>query len=235
MLLPGGPVTLHAIPPALARIPAGWFEMGDAAGRPDEQPVHAVQVAAFDLGLTPVTNAQYARAVEAGALPEPPGQALPEFNQPWQPVTAITWHEAQAFADWLSLLTGDRWRLPSEAEWERAARGGLAGMPTAWGTCVPPGEVPSGALRGPWPVGHGQPNAYGLFDMGTVVHEWCRDVYRPYLEQTRPATATQMLRRASRGGSWRHRVRYSRPAARSSLPPHLRYQDYGFRVLREPA
>ena len=68
------------------------------------------------------------------------------------------------------------------------------------------------------------PNGYGLLDMGTIVHEWCLDWYgRP----------EECVRRASRGGSWRHHVRWSPPSARSSLPPGLRYADYGFRVLEE--
>lgn len=234
MLVPGGPAALLAIPPPVARVPAGWFEMGDVSGRPDEQPVRRVHVASFHLGLTPITNAQYAQAVAAGVVPAPPGLASPDFDRPLQPVTAIAWPEAQAFVAWLSLQTGARWRLPSEAEWEYAARGGLAGMPTAWGPCLPSGEVPLGPLRGPWLVGQGQPNGYGLFDMGTIVHEWCQDVYAPYADSPAPAAPPGAAsRRSSRGGSWRHRVRHSRPAARSSLPEHLRYQDYGLRVLRE--
>ena len=81
------------------------------------------------------------------------------------------------------------------------------------------------------------PNGYGLFDMGTIVHEWCLDWYRPDatvagpdpMELPGPADG----RRASRGGSWRHRVRWSSPSARSSLPPGFRYADYGFRVVQE--
>ena len=102
--------------------------------------------------------------------------------------------------------------------------------PTAWGDALPPGEVPEGPLEGPWPVGRGTPNGYGLFDMGTIVHEWCADWYAPYGDAPR-ASPTRGARRASRGGSWRHRVRWSPPSARSSLPPSSRYADYGFRVL----
>jgi formylglycine-generating enzyme required for sulfatase activity len=83
--------------------------------------------------------------------------------------------------------------------------------------------VPDGPLAGPWPAGRGVPNGYGLLDMGTIVHEWCLDWYGP----------EKGGRRASRGGSWRHHVRWSPPSARSSLPPGFRYADYGFRVLQE--
>jgi formylglycine-generating enzyme required for sulfatase activity len=135
----------------------------------------------------------------------------------------VTWFEAHDYAAWLSELTGASFRLPTEAEWERAACGGLPGAATAWGDALPRGEVPEGPLAGPWPVGRGSPNGYGLLDMGTIVHEWCHDWY----------DAETNTRRASRGGSWRHHVRWSAPSARSSLPPSFRYADYGFRVLRE--
>jgi formylglycine-generating enzyme required for sulfatase activity len=211
--------------------------MGSATGRPDEAPPHKVRLRAFRLGLTPVTNEEYARFVEAGGAREPPWGRDPAFRDPDQPVVGVTWFEAAAYARWLADTTGGAWRLPTEAEWERAACGGLAGPATAWGGAVPPGEVPEGPLAGPWPVGRGRPNGYGLLDMGTIVHEWCLDWYRadyygaaPVFDPRGPEEGD---RRASRGGSWRHHVRWSPPSARSSLPPGLSYADYGFRVLEE--
>jgi len=209
-----------ALPPRTARVPPGTFLMGSEAGRPDEQPVRAITVDAFAMSLTPVTRAQYAPFVSAGAEP-PPQWDHPDFSAPDQPVVAVTWFEAVAFAEWLSRRDGSTWRLPTEAEWERAARGGLEQAATAWGPRLPEHEVPDGPLRGPWPAGRGTPNGYGLYDMGTIVHEWCSDWY------------AEDERRASRGGSWRHHVRWSPPAARSSLPPDFRYTDYGFRLVRE--
>jgi formylglycine-generating enzyme required for sulfatase activity len=103
---------------------------------------------------------------------------------------------------------------------------------------VPQGEVPDGPLDGPWAVGRGSPNGYGLLDMGTIVHEWCLDWYDPGYYASSPEVAPggpgSGERRSSRGGSWRHHVRWSSPSARSSLPPEFRYADYGFRVLWEP-
>ena len=179
-------------------------------------------VSAFRAGRTPVTHAEYAAFVESGRAPAPPWWLDPAFAAADQPVVGVTWFEAADFAAWLSEQTGERWRLPTEAEWEHAARGGLVGAATAWGDALPEGEIPEGPLAGPWPAGRGTPNGYGLCDMGTIVHEWCADWY-----EGSPS------RRASRGGSWRHRVRWSPPEARSSLPPDYRYADYGFRVLRE--
>lgn len=176
----------------------------------------------FDLGRTPVRNAEYAPFVASGRALEPPWWRHADYSSAGQPVVGTTWFEAADFAAWLSEQTGERWRLPTEAEWEHAARGGLVGAATAWGDALPEGEIPEGPLAGPWPTGRGTPNGYGLCDMGTIVHEWCLDWF--------DAAET---RRASRGGSWRHHVRWSRPEARSSLPPEYRYADYGFRVLRE--
>jgi formylglycine-generating enzyme len=225
--------------------------MGSWAGRPDERPVRTMTVRAFRLGLTPVTNSQYAAFVARGLAPEPPFWRDPAFAAPDQPVVGITWNEAVGYAAWLGRAFGGSWRLPTEAEWERAMRGGLEDAATAWGEAVPAGEIPEGPISGPWRVGRGTPNGFSLLDPGTVVHEWCADRYAPYgpvesaaaLLPADPARGDHAAaveavsrgveRRASRGGSWRHRQRWSPPAARSSLPPDLRYADYGFRVLLE--
>jgi formylglycine-generating enzyme required for sulfatase activity len=225
--------------PAVVSVPGGRFGMGSAQGRPDEGPVHEAEVAAFRLARTPVTCAQYASFARAVGAETPPWWSDPAFAAPSQPVVGVTWQEATAYAGWLSERSGGRWRLPTEAEWERAARGGLEQAPTAWGDAVPEGEVPEGPLKGPWPVGRGTPNGYGLLDMGTIVHEWCLDWYGPdYYREAPPVDPrgpAEGSRRSSRGGSWRHRVRWSPPSARSSLPPSFRYADYGFRLLLEGA
>lgn len=213
--------------------------MGSEAGRDDERPVHEVAVAPFEIGRTPVTCREYAAFLAEGRAAPPPWWLVPAYSGPDQPVVGVTWWEAVAYAEWLSRLMGGTWRLPSEAEWERAARGGLPSAPTAWGEALPAGEVPTGPLEAPWSVGHGTPNGFGLMDAGTVVHEWCSDWYRPDAYQPAPPATPpgpdRGPRRSSRGGSWRHRVRWSPPSARSSLPPGFRYADYGFRVVREMA
>jgi sulfatase modifying factor 1 len=191
--------------------------------------VQAVPGTDFCLGRTPVTNREYAPFVACGRAAAPPWWSDPDFSSPLQPVVGVTWDEAMAFCAWLSEMAGGQWRLPSEAEWEFAACGGLVAPRTAWGETIPPGEIPEGPLAGPWEAGRGTPNGYGLCDMGTIVHEWCLDWREPEL----PAAAG-LRRRAGRGGSWRHEIRWSSPSAKSSLPPDYRYSDFGFRVLREP-
>src|SRR5262249_7198743 len=156
-----------------------------------------------------------------------PWWSHPAFADGRQPVVGVSWFEAVAFAEWLGRVQGGRWRLPTEAEWERAARGGLPGAPTAWGATLPPGEGPGGRLEGPWPVGRGTPNGFGAQDMTTIVHEWCLDWYAEGFyaasPERDPRGPDEGERRSSRGGSWRHHVRWSSPAARSSLPPTYRY------------
>ncbi len=181
-------------------------------------------LAPFLLGRTPVTNGEYAALVETRRVAAPRWWTDTSFSALRQPVVGVTWDDAMAYCSWLGESEGNSWRLPAEAEWEFAACGGLTAPSTAWGDAIPAGEIPEGPLRGPWEVGRGTPNGYGLLDMGTIVHEWCLD----WDEAPR-----EPRRRASRGGSWRHEVRWSGPSARTSLPPDYRYSDYGFRVLRE--
>ena len=143
-----------------------------------------------------------------------------------------------SYCEWLSKSQGEIYRLPTEAEWEKACRGGLEDMEYAWGN-EPPSTIEyfGGIWPGPKPVGLWQPNGYGLFNIGDNVHEWCLDWYAedyysssPEKNPTGPQEGT---RRASRGGSWRHQIKASRAAHRSSLPPQFRYTDYGFRIVKE--
>lgn len=192
------------------------------------------RVPLFRLGRTPVTNAQY--GVFLSDCPDvvaPPWWSDPSFSSPGQPVVGVTWYEASGYCVWLSNTKGGTWRLPAETEWELAMSGGLAAPRTPWGEEVPAGEIPTGPLAAPWETGRGSPNAYGLFDPGTVVHEWCLDWRESESPSRDDLPAAQTGRRSSRGGSWRHRIRWSSPSVRSSLPPDYRYSDYGFRVLLE--
>jgi len=215
----------------------------DPLSQDSERPVHRVWVDEFQLAAHQVTNRDYAHFIEATGLPAAPFAHDPKFNHPLQPVVAVSWHEAVRYCEWLCAATGRKFRLPTEAEWERAARGGHEGELFPWGDTPPP-SLPGYAERcatywktGPEPVGQAEPNAYGLYNMCDNVHEWCSDWYSPgyyaISPERNPRGPEAGQRRASRGGSWRHHIKMSRCAARSSIPPELQYADYGFRVACE--
>src|SRR5262245_38802552 len=217
----------------LVTIPAGAFTMGADDGQPDERPVRRVWVDEFALAVHPVTNADYERFVAATGHAAPGTFAEPRFAHPLQPVVAVTWFDAVAYCAWLRAATGRPCRLPTEAEREKAALGGVDGRRYPWGDDA---EIDARAPRllAPPPVGADRGNGYGLRHLGDLVHEWCSDWYDAGYYRSaplrNPAGPPAGTRRSSRGGSWRHRLPVSRCAARSSLPPDRSYEDYGFRV-----
>jgi formylglycine-generating enzyme required for sulfatase activity len=225
--------------------------MGCDTGQDNEQPVHRVWIGEFLLAAHQVTNLDYGRFLrDCASQSQPPFWTDPAFNHPEQPVVGVSWHEAVRYCEWLSassdaVTSGRIFRLPTEAEWERASRAGFDGALFPWGD-TPPQSLP-GYLRrctdywqkGPEPVARAEPNAYGLYNMCDNVHEWCSDWYAPdyyaISPERNPIGPTTGTRRASRGGSWRHHIKMSRCAARSSIPPEFHYADYGFRVARDAA
>jgi formylglycine-generating enzyme len=199
--------------------------MGQNDGRDEERPAHRVTVAPFRICRYQVTNAHYAAF-----------RNFP-FECPTLPVTSVSWFDAMKFCRWLAAEWKLPVRLPTEAEWEFAARGGLEQKLFPWGD-------ESFALRenyatrwsnSPEPVATSEPNGYGLFDMCENVHEWCRDWfdagYYAVSPEHNPKGPESGTRRASRGGAWRHHIKIARCAARSSIPPEFRYADYGFRIV----
>src|SRR4051794_14382593 len=117
----------------LVKIPAGWFAMGSESGQDNERPVHRVWVDEFQLASCAVTNSEYARFVTATGNSTAPFCDNPDFRDPRQPVVAISWFEAVQYCEWLSQCSGVNYRLPTEAEWERAARGGIENQLYPWG------------------------------------------------------------------------------------------------------
>lgn len=215
--------------------------MGSDNHYPWERPRHRVWLDAFAIAKTPVTRAEYARFLADTGHVEPTGWKDPNFAADDQPVVGVSWSAAVRFCAWLSRNEGGMYRLPMEAEWEKACRGGMQDCDYAWGDePVESFDYFRGEWNAPRPVGKWRPNGYGLFNMGDNVHEWCSDWYAadyysvsPERNPTGPEEGT---RRVSRGGSWRHHVKASRAAHRSSLPPGFGYTDYGLRVacsLRE--
>jgi formylglycine-generating enzyme len=228
-------------------IPAGWFLMGCDSGQDNEKPVHRVWVDEFLLASRQTTNAEYGKFLRDTKTLRPPFWNDPALNQPEQPVVGVSWHDAVRYCEWLTDTLGRarttrarNFRLPTEAEWERATRGGREGVLFPWGD-EPPQSFAGYAERcssqwktGPEPVACAESNAYGLYNMCDNVHEWCSDWYAPEYyavsPERNPRGPESGERRASRGGSWRHHIKISRCAARSSIPPEFRYADYGFRV-----
>jgi sulfatase modifying factor 1 len=226
--------------PLLVSIPAAWFLMGCASGQDCERPVHRVWIDSFLIASTQVTNEEYAFFLRATSAEPPPFLHDPNFNHLQQPVTGVSWFDADRYCHWLASQTGRSYRLPTEAEWERAARADLEQKAFPWGD-APPQSLPGYSTRwqtGPEPVALYQPNAFGLFNMCDNVHEWCNDWYDPNYYATSPdrnprgpqPSSGAGQRKSSRGGSWRHHIKVSRCSARSSIPPDFHYADYGFRL-----
>jgi formylglycine-generating enzyme required for sulfatase activity len=229
-----------AIEPKLVQIPEGWFLMGSNEGQDCERPIHRVWIDAFHLAATQVTNTEYECFLSATKTQSPPFWTDPSFNHPQQPVTGVSWHDSARYCEWLKAQTGRNNRLPTEAEWERAARGNFQQKSFPWGD-DPPQSFPNYATRwqtGPEQVARYTPNTFGLYDICDNVHEWCSDWYDPNYYVISPdknpqgpeRTPGPTQRKSSRGGSWRHQVKVARCSARSSIPPEFQYADYGFRV-----
>lgn len=211
---------------AFVLVESGGFRMGWPDGLPGERPAHDVWVDAFLIADRPVSNAEFAPYLAAtGAMP-PPFWDDPRFSGPRQPVVGLSWSDATAFAAWAGA------RLPTEAEWEKAARGGLGDARFPWGEARP-----TARFAAPPELPATPPNPFGLTDLSGVCHEWCADWYDEGYYARSPARnprgPAESTRRVSRGGAWRHADPWSPVAHRSSLPPDLRYSDYGLRLARD--
>jgi len=213
-------------------IPAGEFWMGaDTPG--DHQPVHRVRLDAFYLDRHQVTNRLYRSFCEAA------GHVLPFFwemtgfrcgpDYPDHPVVGVSWQDAAAYAAWCSK------RLPTEAEWEYAARGGLEGKSFPTGDTLDPddGNYFKSELGGPVPVGSYPPNGYGLYDMQGNVVEWVWDWYAPdyyaHSPQVNPQGPESGRFRLIRGGGWHSGATCNRVYYRNALPPNWLDFNVGFR------
>jgi len=237
-----------AVCPEMMPIPPGRFVMGSPAEeeghRPDEEPLHPVGLdRAFAMGRTEVTFAQWDACVAGGGCG---GHRAKDYG--WgrrsRPVIGVSWADAQAYAQWLSGKTGHRYRLPSEAEWEYAARGGtstpfhtgptinsrqanllddnLNGLFTYRQTTVPAGSFP--------------PNPFGLHDVHGNVWEWVEDCHAPsYIGAPADGTAQTAQgcgHRVLRGGGWYQVKTGSRAANRNWADSSYRSNEIGFRVAR---
>ena len=244
-------------------IPAGTFQMGseDEDASYDEQPVHTVHLDTFYMDKYEVTNAQFKAFVDAN----PPWQKdkIDErfhngyYLHHWKgnnyppgkadhPVVDVSWYAAMAYAAWAGK------RLPTEAEWEYAARGGLAGKKYPRGDTITPADANYGKHVGDTtPVGQYAANGYGLYDMAGNVWEWCLDAYDAnfyavYENIRNPISGAVSIQelldnfasvqrspcRVLRGGSWRASAQDARVTSRSKLEPPNTFKSKGFRCAR---
>ena len=231
----------------MALIPAGEFQMGSETGSADERPVHTVSLDAFYMDIYEVTNARYTVCVQAGGCESPVDTKSYTHSSYYgssqyadYPVIYVTWEMANTYCTWRGA------RLPGEAEWEKAARGGLTGKAYPWGDDAP--VCQSGADNGAnydacspddtMAVGSFAPNGYGLYDMAGNVWEWVMDWYSetyyassPDKNPTGPESGDY---RVLRGGSWDYLGPLLRPANRYRDTPDDRNNDVGFRCARSP-
>jgi iron(II)-dependent oxidoreductase len=199
----------------------------------DDRPVRRIHVDAFYMDEHEVTNEQYAAFVNAthhrcpynwpqGKYPEGKGKL---------PVVDVSWEDASAYAKWAGK------RLPTEAEWERAARGLVEGAKYPWGDSEPTkADARFSVSDGPGPVGGAKPNYFGLYDMAGNVWEWCSDWYdKDYYAASpdqNPQGPDDGMYRVLRGGSWADVSKYLTCANRSWARPAERSPNIGFRCVR---
>ena len=238
-------------------IPAGEFQMGSNDGNDSEKPVHTVYVDAFYMDKYEVTNAQFKKFVDANpqwrkdsiANRFHDGDYLRHWNgntypsgKADHPVVSVSWYAAMAYAEWAGK------RLPTEAEWEYAARGGLAGKKYPWGNTINANQANYNLNVGDTtPVGQYPANGYGLHDMAGNVWEWCLDAYDGSFYRGSPRRnpiaggsiasinnnyTNNKPNRVLRGGSWHNSATDVRVAARGYLTPTSSHNSLGFRCAR---
>ena len=240
-LPPSGAVAAHS-PARVARdtvmvlIPAGEFVMG-VEGTGDNSPAHTVRIGAFAIDRHEVTNAEYEAFCKATQRKLPFFWGLDRFRSgskyPDHPVVGVNSGDAREYANWRGK------RLPTEAEWEYAARGGLAGMKYADGNTLDSSKVnfTRSNQDGPVAVGSFEPNGYGLYDMAGNVQEWVADRYDPEYYKSSPGENPQGPEkgrfRVIRGGGWYTGPMCMNVALRYALPANWVDFNVGFRCARD--
>jgi len=231
-------------------IPAGEFEMGDNfnEGKDRERPVHTIYLDAFLIDKYEVTVGQYEKFIQATGHRTPHWDVSQYSPSDDHPIVFVSWHDAMAYSEWAGK------RLPTEAEWEKAARGGLVSKRYPWGDENPDGSLCNFADKNTdfdWsdrnvddgyqytaPVGSYQPNGYGLYDMAGNVWEWCSDWYDDnyYVNspKSNPRGPSSGSKRVLRGGYWYGTIDYLRCSYREGYVLTDMYRDLGFRCVQDP-
>jgi formylglycine-generating enzyme required for sulfatase activity len=226
--------------PVMVRLPAGRFTMGSSQGDPSERPAHTVTLARpFALGKFEVTVGEWQACVTAGGCSAMPHMAGAGARTP---VHNLSWLDAQQYTAWLAGTTGQPYRLPSEAEWEYAARGGTTTR-YWWGHDIGRHNANCADCGGPYdrrvpnPVGGYTPNPFKLMDMTGGVAEWVADCwfksYSGAPSDGRARLEPGCRKRVVRGGSWRDDQSYATSSARLAYDADVRYVAHGLRVARD--
>jgi formylglycine-generating enzyme required for sulfatase activity/class 3 adenylate cyclase len=224
------------IEPEMVMLPGGKFAMGSNDDS-SEKPIHQVDVKPFAIGKFPVTVRQWNQCVTANACVEKAS------GKDDAPVTNVSWTDTQRFTEWLSRVTQKKYRLPSEAEWEYAARGGMQ-TKYSWGDQLKSGMANCNGCSEaydatqPMNVGSFKANPFGLYDMGGGVDQWVTDCWHKSY-QAAPVDGSPWLdadctSHVIRSGSWKNDPSYVRPASRDHYDTNVRYPTHGFRVAHSP-
>lgn len=220
--------------PAMISVQGGTFTMGDNNGEKDEKPSHQVTVKSFNIARTETTVAEWKEFCLATRrqMPEAPWFGLMENH----PIVNVSWDDAVAYCRWLSEITHKPYRLPTEAEWEFAARGGIKSKGHSFSGASLPDSVAwfSGRSKGTMPVAQKLPNELELYDMTGNVWEWCSDwydaAYYSVSPKENPPGAPKGIFYTLRGGAWDIGARNCRNTYRNPLSPSSRNHNKGFRV-----
>lgn len=226
--------------PTMIALPAGAFTMGSNSGDPSEKPAHRVTIAApFAIGKYEVTVEQWNACAEDGSCPRIGNGS---DRSPKTPVRDVSWDDAQQYVKWLSKTSGKTYRLPTEAEWEYAARGGTSTR-FWWGEQMRQGTANCKECGKPWEaanpadVGSFAANPFGLHDMNGSVWEWVSDCWHTSFKGA-PADgktwdAPNCRERVIRGGSWRDGASYMPSSTRFKYSASVRHSQNGLRVARD--
>ncbi len=223
--------------PEMVFVEGGAFKMGGNELE-SEQQIHVVTISSFWIGKYPVTFEEFERFCSETKRDKPDDNG---WGRGRRPAINVTWHEAQAYCEWLSNKTRKNYRLPSEAEWEFSARGGILSKGYEYAGSNDPDKIAWYSGNSGYkthPVGEKEPNELGIYDMSGNVLEWCADLWhKNYKDAPNDGSAWTSAGdsplRVVRGGSWNLNSRYVRVAVRFSDAPSGRDSDGGFRLAQD--